>query len=103
MIFQIRERLFKALNVVKKELEFARLQTKIATEVEEKVFFYFTWKFSFSQDKKMRLQVKHQHRKYMLMEQMKTIKKELGLEKDDKDTIAEKFKERIKVGYFKNY
>ena len=36
-------------------------------------------------------------RKYFLQEQLKIIKKELGLEKDDKDAIVEKFRERIKV------
>lgn len=41
--------------------------------------------------------VKQQHRKYMLSEQLKLIKKELGMEKEDKDAIHEKFKERIKV------
>ncbi|KAL3312802.1 Lon protease mitochondrial [Cichlidogyrus casuarinus] len=40
--------------------------------------------------------VKQQHRKYMLTEQLKVIKRELGLEKDDKDTIVEKFRERLK-------
>ncbi len=33
----------------------------------------------------------------MLQEQLKVIKKELGMEKDDKDAIGEKFKERLKV------
>lgn len=33
----------------------------------------------------------------MLQEQLKVIKKELGLEKDDKDAIEEKFRERLKV------
>ncbi len=32
----------------------------------------------------------------MLQEQLKIIKKELGLEKDDKETVIEKFKERLK-------
>ena len=32
----------------------------------------------------------------MLQEQLRVIKKELGLEKDDKDAIGEKFKERLK-------
>lgn len=41
--------------------------------------------------------VKAQHRKYMLHEQLKIIKKELGLEKEDKDAIEEKFRERLKV------
>ncbi len=62
---------------MKKELEFSRLQSKIGQEVEEKV--------------------KQQHRKYLLMEHMKVIKKELGIEKDDKEAIGEKFRERIKV------
>ena len=33
----------------------------------------------------------------MLQEQLKVIKKELGLEKEDKDAIAEKFKARLEV------
>jgi len=41
--------------------------------------------------------VKQQHRKYMLHEQLKVIKKELGMEKDDKDAIGDKFRERLKV------
>lgn len=54
----------------------SRLQQKIGKEVEEKV--------------------KQQHRKYILHEQLKVIKKELGIEKDDKDAIGEKYRERIK-------
>ncbi len=34
----------------------------------------------------------------MLQEQLKAIKKELGIEKEDKDAVAEKFKERLEVG-----
>ncbi len=45
--------------------------------------------------------MKQQHRKFMLQEQLKVIKKELGLEKDDKDSIAEKFRERLKVSIIK--
>lgn len=66
-----------ALSLLKKELELSRLQQKIGREVEEKV--------------------KQQHRKYILHEQLRVIKKELGLEKDDKDAIEEKFKDRMKV------
>jgi len=33
----------------------------------------------------------------MLHEQLKVIKKELGMEKDDKDAIGEKFREKLKV------
>ena len=72
---RIPERLRLALNLVKKELELGRLQQQIGREVEEKV--------------------KAQHRKYMLNEQLKVIKRELGLEKDDKDAIVEKFRSRL--------
>lgn len=44
----------------------------------------------------MEEKVKQQHRKYLLQEQLKVIKKELGLEKEDKDAIEEKFRERLK-------
>ena len=43
--------------------------------------------------------VQQHHRKYMLQEQLKVIKKELGMEKDDKDAIEEKFRERLKVKF----
>uniref|UniRef100_T1JDZ4 Lon protease homolog, mitochondrial n=1 Tax=Strigamia maritima TaxID=126957 RepID=T1JDZ4_STRMM len=72
----IPKRLFLSLALLKKELELGKLQAKIGREVEEKV--------------------KTQHRKYMLLEQLKVIKKELGLEKDDKDAIEEKFRARLK-------
>lgn len=72
----IPKRLMLALSLLKKELELSRLQQKIGKEVEEKV--------------------KTIHRRYMLQEQLKAIKKELGLEKDDKDAIEEKFRERLK-------
>ncbi len=54
----ITKRLMLSLNLLKKELEMSRLQQKISKDVEDKV--------------------KQQHRKYMLQEQMKAIKKELG-------------------------
>lgn len=65
------------MGCLKKLLELSEIQIKISKEVDEKV--------------------KQQHRKFILQEQLKVIKKELGLEKDDKDSIVEKFKERIKV------
>ena len=65
------------LNLLKKELEMSRLQQKIGKEVEEKV--------------------NKQHRKFMLMEQLRVIKKELGLEKDDKEAMNDKFRTRLKV------
>lgn len=54
----IAKRLTLSLSLVKKEYEQSKLQVKIGREVEEKV--------------------KQQHRKYMLHEQMKAIKQELG-------------------------
>ncbi|XP_037930809.1 lon protease homolog, mitochondrial isoform X2 [Teleopsis dalmanni] len=72
----IPKRLMLALGLLKKELELSKLQIKIGREVEEKV--------------------KQQHRKYILQEQLKVIKKELGIEKDDKDAIGEKYREKLK-------
>ncbi|XP_054159563.1 lon protease homolog, mitochondrial-like [Oppia nitens] len=72
----VSKRLYLSLNLLKKEYELSKLQHKIGRDVEEKV--------------------KQQHRKYMLHEQLKAIKKELGIEKDDKDAIEEKFKQKIK-------
>lgn len=72
----IARRLEFVLNLLKKEFELSKLQAKIGKDVEEKV--------------------KTMHRKYMLQEQMKVIRKELGLEKDDKDAIADKFRARLK-------
>ncbi|MGH0151165.1 UNVERIFIED_CONTAM: hypothetical protein FKN15_032541 [Acipenser sinensis] len=45
---------------------------------------------------KVEEKIKLTHRKYLLQEQLKIIKKELGLEKEDKDAIEEKFRERLK-------
>ena len=64
-----------ALSLLKKEYEMTVLQAQIAKEVEEKV--------------------RNQHKKYMLNEQLKVIKKELGIEKEDKDAIHEKFLARL--------
>ncbi|XP_033219061.1 lon protease homolog, mitochondrial isoform X2 [Belonocnema kinseyi] len=72
----ISKRLRLSLALLKKEYELSKLQQKIGREVEEKV--------------------KQQHRKYILHEQLKVIKKELGLEKDDKDAIEEKYREKIR-------
>ncbi|KAJ3665952.1 hypothetical protein Zmor_001414 [Zophobas morio] len=72
----IPKRLMLSLSLLKKELELSKLQQKIGKEVEEKV--------------------KQHHRKYILQEQLKVIKKELGLEKEDKDAVGDKFRERIK-------
>ncbi|MCO5561412.1 hypothetical protein L7F22_015033 [Adiantum nelumboides] len=68
------ERLQKALLVLKKELMNAQLQSKISKDVESKI--------------------QKRQREYYLMEQLKGIKKELGIESDGKDKMVEKFKEK---------
>ncbi|XP_029285840.1 lon protease homolog, mitochondrial [Cottoperca gobio] len=72
----IPKRLYKALSLLKKEYELSKLQQRLGREVEEKI--------------------KQTHRKYLLQEQLKIIKKELGLEKEDKDAIEDKFRDRLK-------
>ncbi|KAG7456552.1 hypothetical protein MATL_G00237040 [Megalops atlanticus] len=72
----IPRRLYKALSLLKKEYELSKLQQRLGREVEEKI--------------------KQTHRKYLLQEQLKIIKKELGLEKEDKEAMGEKFRERLK-------
>eukprot|EP00439_Symbiodinium_sp_Y106_P023801 s125_g2.t3 len=65
-----------ALELVKKELELSKLQQKIASQIEDKMN-------------------KHQ-REFMLREQLKSIKKELGIDKDDgSDALLQKFKQRL--------
>ena len=68
------DRLRKALLVIKKELINAQLQSKLSRDVDSKI-------------------AKRQ-REYYLMEQLKGIKKELGVESDGKDKLIEKLKER---------
>ncbi|KAK7420058.1 ATP-dependent Lon protease pim1 [Neonectria magnoliae] len=70
----VEERMQKALVVLKKELMNAQLQSKISKDVESKI--------------------SKRQREYWLMEQMKGIRRELGLESDGKDKLVEKFKEK---------
>ncbi|KAF2141503.1 uncharacterized protein K452DRAFT_309253 [Aplosporella prunicola CBS 121167] len=70
----IEDRLHKALIVLKKEYMNAQLQDKILKDVEKKI-------------------TKRQ-REYWLMEQMRGIRRELGLETDGKEKLVEKFKEK---------
>eukprot|EP00871_Galdieria_phlegrea_P002442 jgi/Galph1/3199/GphlegSOOS_G1838.1 len=72
---RLEERLTKTLNLLKTELETARVQQKINKQIEENV--------------------SNAQRRYFLTEQLKYIKKELGLEKDEKETLLTKFRERI--------
>ncbi|KAK9452584.1 Lon protease C-terminal proteolytic domain-containing protein [Dipodascopsis uninucleata] len=70
----IGERLQKGLVLLKKELMNAKLQSKINKDVESKI--------------------QKRQREYYLMEQMRGIRRELGLESDGKDKMIERFKER---------
>lgn len=70
----VEERMQKALVVLKKELMNAQLQSKITKDVESKI--------------------SKRQREYWLMEQMKGIRRELGLESDGKEKLVEKFKEK---------
>ncbi|KAM3372097.1 hypothetical protein ACQJBY_019139 [Aegilops geniculata] len=71
------KRLKLTLELVKKDMEISKLQQAIAKAIEEKI----------SGDQ----------RRYLLNEQLKAIKKELGLETDDKTALSEKFRERIEA------
>jgi len=73
--FDVRRRIDQVLVLLKKELEVSRLQTRISQQIEEKV--------------------SGQQREFFLKEQLKAIKKELGLEKEGKTTEIEKFEERL--------
>ncbi len=74
--FDVRRRIDMVLVLLKKELEVSRLQTKITKQIEEKI--------------------SAQQREFFLREQLKAIKKELGLEKEGKAAEIEKFEERLK-------
>ncbi len=66
----------KLLLLLKQEIELSQLQKDIQKQIEEKVS-------------------AHQ-REFFLREQLKVIKKELGLEKDEKSTEIEKIREKLK-------
>lgn len=70
----VEDRLQKALVVLKKELMNAQLQSKISKDVERSI--------------------QKRQREYWLMEQMKGIRRELGIESDGKDKLVEKFREK---------
>lgn len=71
----IAERLRLTLELLKKDLETTRVSRRIHKQIEENV--------SKSQ------------RRYFLTEQMKQIKRELGMERDEKETLISKFKTRL--------
>ncbi|MBN1534819.1 MAG: endopeptidase La [Spirochaetes bacterium] len=74
--FDVRQRVKKVLMLLKKEIELSKLQVKITKQIEQKI--------------------SKQQKEFFLKEQLKEIKKELGLEKDEKTAEVERFEERIK-------
>ncbi len=74
--FEIEKRIDKALLLLKKELDISKLQSTINQRIEATI--------------------SKTQREFFLREQLKAIKKELGMEKDDKTLDAEKFEERLK-------
>ena len=73
--FDVQKRIDKALLLLKKELDISKLQSTINQRIEATI--------SKSQ------------REFFLREQLKAIKKELGMEKDDKSIDVEKFEQRL--------
>jgi ATP-dependent Lon protease len=74
--FDVRKRVEKVLVLMKKEIELSKLQDKITKQIEQRI--------------------SKQQKEFFLKEQLKEIKKELGLEKDEKTTELEQFEERMK-------
>jgi ATP-dependent Lon protease len=74
--FDIRKRIDHVLVLLKREVEISKLQEEINKQIQEKI--------------------SGQQREFFLKEQLKAIKKELGLEKEGKTTEIEKFQERLK-------
>ena len=74
-IYDVKERLNQLLVLLNQEKEMLKMQNKIRKEIEEKV--------------------SERQREYFLKEQLKMIKKELGIEKDEKTQDVEQFKNRF--------
>lgn len=75
--FSISKRIDKALILLKKELDLNRLQSSLNQKIESNI--------------------SKQQREYFLREQLRAIKRELGIEKDDRACDLEKFEERLKI------
>ncbi|WP_022668061.1 endopeptidase La [Desulfospira joergensenii] len=69
------ERMKQVMMLLQKEIEIAKLQTKIQKDIN--------------------VQVDENKRKFFLREQLKAIQKELGIQKDDKTSDVDKFKEKF--------
>lgn len=72
---QVEARLRQALLLLKRELVTAQLQQRISKEVEERL--------------------SQRQREYLLHEQLKAIKRELGLETDAKERLLDQFRRRL--------
>ena len=71
----LRERMDKVLQLLKDELDLAKLHSQIRSQVDQSM--------------------SEQQRRFFLKEQLKVIQKELGLEKDDRTADAERFQDRL--------
>ncbi len=74
--FDVAERIEKALKLLKKELDLTQLQYHLSQKIEAGI--------------------SKTQREFFLREQLRTIKRELGIEKDEKSADFEKFEARIK-------
>ncbi len=74
--FDIQKRIDKALILLKKELDISIIQNNINQKIEATI--------------------NKSQKDYFLREQLKTIKKELGIEREDKSLDREKFETRLK-------
>jgi len=74
---QLQKRMQKVLVLLQKELEVARLQSEIRSEVEQKM-------------------TKHQ-REFFLREELKIIQRELGIAKDDRTSDIDEFTSRMET------
>jgi ATP-dependent Lon protease len=73
--FNLRRRVEKVLVLIKKELDVAKLQNKIRSQVGEKI--------------------EKQQREFFLREQLRAIQKELGIAKDDRTADVDRFRGRL--------
>jgi ATP-dependent Lon protease len=72
----VRKRIDRVLVLLKREVEISKLHVEINKQIQEKI--------------------SGQQREFFLKEQLKAIKKELGIEKEGKTSEIEKFQERLK-------
>ena len=73
--FDLMERAKMLLGLVKEELEISKIQQRIKQQVDDKV--------------------NKQQKEFFLREQLKAIKKELGIEKEDNETEVEKLEKKL--------